>query len=101
MKILSHANIKKKRKKKKLQDFKFHTFIGCFQATSWAMKGLSVWGEHHVDAITLTFQERLSSCLEEERQRGREVTERALQDARAEREAYVQQQRQVSKYKAY
>ena len=65
------------------------------------MKGLSVWGEHHVDAITLTFQERLSSCLEEERQRGREVTERALQDARAEREAYVQQQRQVCKYKAY
>ncbi|XP_076450899.1 uncharacterized protein LOC143286878 [Babylonia areolata] len=40
-------------------------------------------------------QERLTFCLEEERQRGREMTDRALHEARADREAYVQQQRQT------
>lgn len=52
-------------------------------------------GNNTIDAVFMTFQERLSACLEEERQRGREMTDTALQDARVEREAYVQQQRQV------
>ena len=45
--------------------------------------------------LSENLQERLSACLEEERQRGREMTNQALQEARVEREAYVQQQRQV------
>ena len=37
MKILSHASVKKKTKR--LKGFRFRTFSGCFQVTSWQSRG--------------------------------------------------------------
>lgn len=47
-------------------------------------------------SVSHLLQEHLAAFLEEERQRAREMMDRALQEARQERDVYVQQQRQVT-----